>query len=763
MGSVCSSGEDARHRRENRKNRINPTETYDNWQQKMLLDIGADPLAVIRDFPRMNVFVHSDTCLSFSQSRGSPISVNGVAVSRISRQALERPRPQSPLNPLARGHSSQPFVYVDGGAMERDGSGIRYIEAESTQHLHRLGRMEKGSSASPRGVRLAGACDSVGVAWAPSMTTPLPQPHSETHLVARGDTEGPHPTTQEAFCDDDAFGARMRRVREVVLLLSELCDERATFGAAFASAWDRLVAHSRGGNSRSNRQDSDAGGESAVGSLQDGRPPLSFKKVQNCSISLDVHQVLLNACMDSGMLVLLDDAALAPTLEPSLLCTAQSRVGASVPSPMSLRSGTLPGLVNRTPQPHSLSPSVLHEGLSSTATRLISGREIGPNYGAAGSTGTPSGPAYMTRTGRSAPLQTTPCSAAALVTTPGRYVVRSATFHLMQFTTQGVMFLPVQRLKHVLWMPWASHMQDVAWSIHFYVKEATPEDVLARQQHQLNMRCNTSASLQLPHPDSWAAGADGHQDSLSETPASTCGTADADGWKLPPLTGVDASPEGGYNTCSAGGGDSGRHSKVIVIQHVQTGRHYVAKGKLKTTPRYELEWVCTIHLDKDALLKMFAPHQGCSVAAKNAAAAPLVAWDMAAGVVSAASHRRKRLSDGEEAETTCVNAPSADTKSDSVGEAALSRSPVSGPDAALYPSPLAVDVGVRTVQPQQKPREVLQAAIEVVTARLEKPPHKLCMASSTWRKRKEELDYVLKQQYKVQLEQVDRLPMKMLY
>ncbi|KAG5502192.1 hypothetical protein GH5_05144 [Leishmania sp. Ghana 2012 LV757] len=159
----------------------------------------------------------------------------------------------------------------------------------------------------------------------------------------------------------------------------------------------------------------------------------------------------------------------------------------------------------------------------------------------------------------------------------------------MEFTTQGVMSLLVQRLKHVLWMPWASHMQDMAWTIHFYVKDAIPEDFIARKPHQLNTQRNTSGSLLLPQLDSAAAGAEGHQDSLSAALLPTGGIADADGWKLPVIAGIDASADGVHKTFSAGGGDGGHKSKVIVIQHAQTGRHYVEGRELKTTPRYELD------------------------------------------------------------------------------------------------------------------------------------------------------------------------------
>ncbi|KAG5499588.1 hypothetical protein JIQ42_05062 [Leishmania sp. Namibia] len=336
------------------------------------------------------------------------------------------------------------------------------------------------------------------------------------------------------------------------------------------------------------------------------------------------------------------------------------------------------------------------------------------------------------------------------------------------------MFLPMQRLKHVLWMPWASHMQDVAWTIHFYVRDATPEDFIARKPHQLNTQRNTSASLLLPHADSAAAGAEGHNDSLSAAPVSTGGTADADGWKLPAIAGIDASADGAHKTFSAGGGDGGHKSKVIVIQHVQTGRHYVEDGELKMTTRYELDWMCRIQVDKDALLKVLAPYQKYGVSARNAAAAassippsplpaPSVAPEIAAEVIPSPSHPHQRLSANEERRTVHVDGSFADMRSGSAGEVAYSRSPILGPAGALSLVPFALDVGLCTAQqPQLLQSEVLRASLEVVTARMEKPPHTLCMVSSTWRKRKEELDYVLKQQYKLQLEHVNELSKKVM-
>ncbi|KAG5502193.1 hypothetical protein GH5_05145 [Leishmania sp. Ghana 2012 LV757] len=144
--------------------------------------------------------------------------------------------------------------------------------------------------------------------------------------------------------------------------------------------------------------------------------------------------------------------------------------------------------------------------------------------------------------------------------------------------------------------------------------------------------------------------------------------------------------------------------------------------------------------------------------------APSVAPEIAALVIPSPSHPHQRLSANEERRAVHVDGSFLDMRSGSAGEAAFSRSPILGSAGALCLAPFALDVGVHTAQqPQLLKREVLRASVEIVTARMEKPPHTLCMVSSTWRKRKEELDYVLKQQYKVQLEQVNELSKKVMY
>nr|CAJ2475243.1 unnamed protein product [Leishmania braziliensis] len=788
MGSVCSSGEDARHHRENHKNRINPTETYDKWQQKMLLDIGADPLAVIRDFPRMTVFVHTNTSCHSLQDYYHPINDCTDAALNRKPQQQEQPRLQSPINPLVPRNRSQSHPNVGADAAEHGVGGAAGMEGESRQQQRRRKRMEKCSSSALHMDTSTGAKvnANASVAWTSPTASPLVPPRSPSNLMPHGSTKSQRPSRQELSLGDDVFAARMQRVRDCVLLLSELCNERATFGASFESSWDRLVMHGSGGGRGSN-----AANEPSPEPTHHSRPPSSAKQVRKKSITLDVHQILLNACVDSGMLMLVEETNSAPTLASPLLGSAQPRLGASALAPLSLQPCTPPGLVNHTFQPNTSSASGLQPGSANTTTELTAGGATAPNHSALSSDHPPMPEAGADRQQRNrgpvASASSTPASmvrpsrATALNTTPGRYIVRSATFHLMQFTTQGVMFFPVQRLKHILWMPWSSHMQDVAWMIHFHVVEATPENLAACKQHHLNTLCNTPTSLLSPHADSeveaviaTVAGVYGHRNSLSETRALKGGTADAEGGKLPSISDADTHTGRGHSTCGADAADGVRNGKLILIRHIQTGRHYVVDSERKTTPRYELDWACNIVLDQDTLLKVFAPYQEYAAAARDAAAAapsaplsslrnPTVAQKKTTETAYSALHAHQHPCDNNY-ETVNGDAPTSDTTSDNVAEMAFPRRPVAVPATMLDPELLTLDFGVRAAQqPLLLRREVVCASVEVLAARMEKPPHTLFMVSPTWCKRKEELDYVLKQQYRVQLAKVNELPKKMLY
>ncbi|KAG5501901.1 hypothetical protein JKF63_04171 [Porcisia hertigi] len=811
MGSGCSSGEDAKHHRENHKNRINPTESYDKWQQKMLLDISADPLAVIRDFPRMTVFVHTDTRRSSLPEADNTVGDGAGAVSSLNPQRQESLRQTSGTNPLTLGTSNQsPSRRVTN--VEKSTTGATNMDRASRKPDSHKNRGKKKSTCSPLPSHTLIDSNSVSSGtWVSPTVSPLLPPRPPPNSAVRGGTGACCSSTRELNRNSDAFAARMQRVRGAVLLLSELCNERTTFGVAFENAWDRLVTHGSAGI-RANSADNDAAGDSATGPTQDGPVPPSFKKGRNQPIALDVHQVLLNACVESGMLMYSEEVPSAPTFASSVHGAAHSRSGTSAPAPLPLHIAIPPCLAKGTPWPDSTTsrPKLVP---AKTATILGAGGTTEQNGDAArcdesrtpdsdsvhhhdtreyGVSATSSDHAPPVRAESNTVLST--CSPATTYsTTPTRYTVRSATFHLMQFTTQGVVFFPVQRLKHVLWMPWASHMQDVAWTIHFSIKEATQADLIARKQHQLDTLYNTSTSQLSPNVDSAAvvaaatavaaaAGVDGRRGSPSAAPAPTVGTAggDADGWRSPAIAGSEASKNVTRKTHGLLCSDAQCKGKVIVIQHVQTGRHYVEDGKRKTTPRYELDWACSIRVDQDTLLKMFAPYLENAVSAQDARAPPLSGRlsplhsqsafgsevvTRAPPSLSHPPHHHHHHGNGKEYQAAVdAESPSSDATLDNGVETALPRKSVVPPAVALPLSPPNADVGMRTAHQQQlHHREVIHASVEVISARLEKPPRTLCTISSTWRKRKEELDYVLQQQYNVRLEQVDELPEKMLY
>ncbi|KAK7194411.1 hypothetical protein NESM_000357400 [Novymonas esmeraldas] len=798
MGGVCSAGEDAKHHRENRKNRINPTESYDTWQRKMLLDIGSDPLAVIRDFPRMTVCVGTEARRN-SVSDGCNPSKDTVESSKNRHQQPHRPSPANPLAPP----NSVPLYSL----RETDAAAVK---GSSKQQQRRRSRLEKAARPALH-IDSHTTANASTEAWVSPTASPLLPPRPplppSSHPAARGGgAAAQRPSLREPFREHDAFAARMRRVREAVLLLSELCGERTTFGAAFDSAWDRLVSHGSpgtgtGGGGRAatgaaaaaaNTVDSDAASEFASG-LESHQASAS-KNPRRQSIPLDVHQILLNACVDSGMLVLLDDTGALPTIASPPLGSALPRLAASAPAPLSLRAGTPPALVNRNSRQSSLSVHGPQTSSANPTTSLTAAAAAAAvvSYGAADTSDSPkrpeksdapqqqqqqrepvatsasSAPASTSRPGRSgSQVTSTPAAAtaaaAALMTTPSRYMVRSATFHLMQFATQGVMFFPVQRLKHVLWMPWASHMQDVDWTIHISLADATPADLIARRQHQQSASVHSTTSLPPPHGDLAAAAAAAADERRGSLPATAAAAGGGDG-------AGDGDEWGSPATGGSGGGDGGaRKSQVVVIRHLQTGRHYVEKSDRKTTPRYELDWACSIRVDQDILMEVFAPFQQYAATAtiSSVPLSPLrhlsVAQEMTTAAASTTARQPGRLSDDEH-ETVDVDASPSEAPSENAAGSSFPQRPAGGPTLLSLPPPTSLDAGVRTSQqPQLLQREVVRATVEVIAARVEKPQHTLCVVSSTWRQRKEELDYVLEQQYKVQLDQVDELSHKAMY
>ncbi|KPA86911.1 hypothetical protein ABB37_00948 [Leptomonas pyrrhocoris] len=795
MGNVCSTAEEKRHHRENTKNRNNPTESYDTWKQKMLLDIGADPLAVVRDFPRMIVYVGTETHHNYLPAGCEHTNANW-------RAASTTPTPGGP----SRRPSENPFVVsssnLNRNENERNGEEDNNHNS-STTHAHaQYGHHRRDRSGHPLLPRSGSdhgrpplCVDATGGGNNNSSTTPGvspgPSPLQAPRLYPGGRT-----SQREPFREDDAFAARMKRVREEVLLLSELCDERATFGVAFESAWDRLVAQ----GSNDGAVESEAVSEYLAvfqpqqqqqQQQQDGRlPPPAPKRTARTSLPLDVHQILLNACVDSGMIALAEEQCHTVPTSTTLRTVGASASAPSGPGALPLPARASPSVPSRSSRPESPGISAFQLPDTTAATALLS-VEAPADYGgganakASAKKGTSSPPPlhHHVHDKDGAPKSSSNSqirSAASLVPSgapggapgnPSRYTVRSATFHLMQFATQSVMFFPVQRLKHVLWVPWGSHMQDVSWTIHFSLKDATSADLIALKQHTLNTLYNSASTVPTKEANAVGAARMGEA-SLQLTPSSELAannnTTTLNAEQAADAFGAAAAAPSTYSeadgrTATTNGtaatygntAESKGTRRIIAIQHVLTGRHYVEEADRKTVPRYELDWACSIRIDQETLQDTFAPFQKFAALSHSVKASPLLGEG--ANSTPPSLMRRAFKSEEENDGSAAVNHSSADPplQREELGEDGLDAggSSVNALGAEGIPSPQ---------QPALLQREVIAATVEVVAARVERPPHTMCLVSSTWKKHKEELDYVLMQQYNVCLEDKDSLDAKRL-
>jgi hypothetical protein len=805
MGSACSTDEETRHHRENRKNRSNPTESYDTWQQKMLLDIGVDPLAVVRDFPRMIVYVGTETHHNYLPAGCNNTNNNnhanevGNAAVVPSRKPSENPLAPSTCTP----HKAESEKKI--AAAETSNETPPHDQHHHHHHLQRTHPLKNESDQGrpPLWIDTAGGGEANN---SHTGMSPGPSPPQAPRLYPGGRV-----SQREPFRDDDAFSARMKRVREEVMLLSELCGERGTFGAAFEAAWDRLVA--QGTTNTDAAAESEAASEYLAAlqpqqqqqqqqqQPQDGRPPAlaMAKRSGRHSLPLDVHQVLLNACVDSGMIALSEEpghivpTSTTPRATGASTSTTAAAVGGGAPPPP---TRAYPFGVSRNSRPESAANSAFQLPETTAATGLMS-EEAPADYGASGSAtekrekGKPhhlreQHGGGATTTGVKSSSNSQIRGAASLVTsgTPGmaagaasRYVVRSATFHLMQFATQGVMFFPVQRLKHVLWVPWSSNMQDVSWTIHFSLKDATAADLIALKQHTLNALYNNASTVLISetnaaetaglaeadpqHTTSAAFGSNRTSLAADQTVeafgamATTSAVSDADvraaatsGTNAPARnTTLNNTNNSISRQQSEFAEQSGGKRKIIVIQHVQTGRHYVEDADRKTVPRYELDWACSIRVDQETLQETFAAFQHLAMQSSTKAS-PLLGHNANSVPPSLTRRALKSDDDGNAADQA---APPRDELEGDVSESgsAVAAAGVEGIFASQQPALLQ--------------REVVAATVEVVAARVERPPHTMCMVSSTWKKRKEELDYVLEQQYHVHLEDTDALHQKRIY
>lgn len=708
MGGNCSSSssEAHRHHRENEKNRNNPTESLGAWQEKMLLDIGSDPLAVIRDFPRMTVYVGTEQHHNYIPGNAPASKVNPLAPNNAAATPTMATAAAAAAN--ASGGASPTSAQLSSGAKKgrppRPGPPKQYHEGNSQRHHHHLrkhggGLHQKNSSRSDE----------------------------------ENEKDENHPANGGGGVD--CFAARMKRVKETVLLLSELCGEKATYGKAFEEAWNALVR----GDSEEEEGEEEAHGGHAAGvaeataasasphvmgdlvapakgvddevstRMDETQVPISaLKRSRNAAITLDVHQVLLNACLASGMLALMDESVVAipgnagrylHETVPS--ATSRGSPGA-VPQGGENQSG--PGAFPSTPGASS-APKQYNSSSASISPTAFRGSRSATAPAGAGS---------------------------AVLSAPAKYQVCCATYHLMQFATQGVVFFPSQRLKHVLWVPWASHMQDVSWVIHISVKDATPADLIALKQQQQQQHPPSPSALFMPDGNRDTAGQSATGGAMASNSSAVFDDRNTAAALLPSTDLKKSSPmTDGLLTP-----DSQKRRKIIVVEHVQTGRHYVDDGQQKRLPRYELDWACTLRIDLATLQEHYLPFQKKRVG------------------VAFFSHSISQVVE----ETTAAAATAATMSHDGevLGTDLSGCTMVTNQSANM--STIQEDMpqlGIRTCeQPALVKREVVAATVEVIAARVESPPHTLCWVPAKWQQRKDELAYILQHQYHVSLDVV---------
>lgn len=602
----------------NEKNRLNPTEPCDKWNEKMLLEIGADPLAVIRDFPRMVVYVNTGVHHNYL-----PPGADG----RPASPPMKRGSPSASPNPLQQDPKAS-----KAGKPTADGAPASHGKTK---------RVSVTSSTA-----------------APAGTTAVPM------------------VTSSPSVDSAMDGAsREERLRATVLLLAELCDEKESYGARFDEAVTRLheeLLHAE----RSATLGTDEGAAVGAGSSAfrssrpgDSLPPPGSNRTPNRHSVItvnrqhsavaagvaDIHQLFLSACVESGMLAPVYAADEVPASRASRLGSVMP--GASLP----LSYGAV-DQCNQSTMNANASTNNGNGNASSMTTRRVS-----------------------------------------------TYNVCSATFHLMQYMVQGVMFFPVQRLKHVLWMDWSSHFEDGDWAIHVFLEEADANQLKA-------MKHRRTTRLSLENEDGAALGAN----QLSNMPDSRLARGS---------TVVGAADTSALQQPQAGTASTQSDKRqMIVVKHVQSGRHYVEEGQRKDVPRYELEWACNMYVDQRILQEHYFNVNGKTC--PSASAASLITPSTDAALASSPL------------DMLTLPRPIREREASNISEGSTHR-------------------GVRVAdQVELVKKEVLLACLDVVAARVEHPPKSFCRVSSTWKQRRDELEFVLQEQYHVPLDEVPELKPK---
>lgn len=778
MGSGCSGGDDAKHQyhTENSKNKLNPTEPLDNWREKLLADIGSDPLAVIRDFPRIRVYVQTDQQdHDFAPSPASADSAKHRATDPMHTSKYHNGSPRPVKNKRDRGPEATnhqlPYNPLTPNAEHR----MKEKQKAHTNELHHNGRtMGEGRCHAASSVH-----QSRGT------STDVRMNNSEGLDPPQLDPEVASQSTRL----HQAFDERCDRVLETVLQLSELCGERDTFGEQFLQAWRQRIEEDVADRlARAQQQPGEQKLEQIGASTADTHG-MDVQRHQRGSIfavshgtpSSDVHHLLLHACVESNMI------------------TADN----AVPSCASVRVHT-PFVTSRSSQ-HT--DATTARGTNDTDANGVStessrGSCSGGGAGNSETEGLPlrqnsnAGPSIVAETASSpvtlnANINNGGCnrlhnsivcrgSRAPAATT---YAVRSATFYLMQYMVQGVLFFPVQRLRHVLWTPWGSDMQDIDWTIYVYRKEVEGAVLIAKQMRR---PINNGSSLAGQVVNGMLLAANGSINREPGRPAS----------EEPASHGVqilDQPPQSSATLLRSSMFLQQQSKKeVIMIEHRQTGRHYVETKDLRTIPRYELEWACCIGIDPTLLTDVYylcrptsnrssghVSHMNGGKKLRHGGAADLGGDPTVDNTHT--SHCKKTIHALDTTQTGIVDSAGGDDRNTNAADAdkeerqpeLILESPLSMPNAsqnsgsfnssnARSPMRQASLSGVnRTVQQAQLAEEVVVlATVKVTAARVEAPPRGMCGPSKQWVKRRDAIAFVLQEQYQLPLNEVASLRKK---
>ncbi|CAD2215078.1 hypothetical protein AGDE_12604 [Angomonas deanei] len=341
----------------------------------------------------------------------------------------------------------------------------------------------------------------------------------------------------------EEFQLRNAYVKETVVLLTKLCEEYDTFGKVFEAAWDR----------REREYTADGAMESKV---------------------MDVHQLFQLCCIESEMLVAPHTLSGAPSAGNTYLFDEENNTNNN--------NNNNNSKLNRASRQHSLNvtdlPGVLSVNNTVNSTGLGASQRRYANP--------------MSANTSLAVHDTTQARLQACGGTVRDYSVQSVAFHLMTYAVQSVIYVPQQRLRHVLWMPWTTgQYEDIAWRVYFFSESLSAEEYRQckrKAEQNMNFKASNHATM---YPAS---------SQVSRNNSCVDGES-LDNSLLAPVQlnqgGGPAVASGEQRTAE---GKSGSQ-KVFVVKHTLEARHHVDTAVEKNVPIYDLEWSCVVKLDKQFL------------------------------------------------------------------------------------------------------------------------------------------------------------------